>query len=719
MQSQMADSQIDRASRTTADARAHSALSAFVAALEAERELWPLWLPVGAGLGILGYFALPAEPAWWSGAALVGGSIAAYAISRGQRGAMVAVAILAMALGFSAAQFGTARVDGPMLEARIGPTWVEGRVVGQTLTPNGVRLVLADPMVDRLAAVETPSRIRVRLLAGSDPLATGTQIGVRAVLNPPSRPVIPGGFDFRRHAFFQGIGAVGYAVGHPRVLEGGGSAAGLWLETLRRGIAGRIWETLDGDRAAIATALMTGDRGAIRGEIHDAIRDAGLAHLLAISGLHLGLVAGLVFFTVRAGLALVPSLALEYPIKKWAAIAALAGAFAYMFIVGATVPTQRAFVMAGLVLLAVLVDRTAISMRLAAWAAALVLAVSPYSLLGPSFQMSFAAVVALIAGYEALRHRLSDWRSRAGPVRLAALYLGGVLLSTAIASTATAPFALYHFQQIASYGLITNLLAVPLTALWIMPFGLAAYVLMPLGLEALALVPMGWGISALLAIADAASGWPNATLRIAAPPEWALGLAVAGGLWLCLWHGRWRYWGIVGIVAGMAGLVWPKPGPDILISEDGQLMAVRAADGGLALSNLRRDRFTRDIWLRADGRTRAQSWPAEGPSEDGALSCDPLGCLYRRDGALVALVRDPRAFAEDCAAADIVVASIPAPRSCRAEIVIDRFDVWRHGAHAVTLAPEGPVVDRVSDGTGLRPWSLDRRPDWERAGDSD
>ena len=694
-------------------------LAAIADALVSEREIWPLWLPVAAGIGILGYFALSFEPAWWVGVAATLGAATAYAINRGRAGAPAMLTALALALGFAAAQLGTARVAAPMLEARIGPAWIEGRVVGQTLTPNGVRLVLEDPSVDRLAAAGTPHRIRVRLLSGSEPVATGVRIGVRAVLNPPSRPVIPGGFDFRRHAFFQGIGGVGYAVGHPRLVEGGeASRSGLWLETLRRHIAGRIGEALDGDRAAIATALLTGDRGAIRDEVHDAIRESGLAHLLAISGLHLGLVAGLVFFAVRAGLALAPPLALEYPIKKWAAIAALAGAFAYMFIVGATVPTQRAFIMAGLVLVAVLVDRTAISMRLAAWAAALVLAVSPYSLLGPSFQMSFAAVIALIAGYEAMRDRLAEWRSRAGPLRIGALYLAGVLLSTAIASTATAPFALYHFQQIASYGLATNLLAVPLTALWIMPCGLAAYLLMPLGLEALALVPMGWGIEALLAIAETAAGWPHAALHISAPPGWALGSAVIGGLWLCLWHGRWRYWGVAGIAAGMLALAWPRLGPDVLVSEDGRLMAVRGADGELALSEPRRDRFTRDIWLRADGRPQAIPWPALGPSEDGRLSCDPLGCLYRRDGVLAALVMDPRALGEDCAAADIVVAAMPAGRSCRASTVIDRFDVWRHGAHAITLTPDGPVVDRVSDQTGLRPWTLDRRPPWERSDQS-
>ena len=390
-----------------------------------------------------------------------------------------------------------------------------------------------------------------------------------------------------------------------------------------------------------------------------------------------------------------------------------------MQVVGATVPTQRAFAMVGLVLVAVLVDRVAISMRLAAWAAALVLAIAPNSLLGPSFQMSFAAVIALIAGYEALRGRMAEWRRRAGTLRMTVLYLAGVMLTTAIASTATAPFALYHFQQIASYGLATNLLAVPLTALWIMPWGLAAYLLMPLGLESLALVPMGWGISALLAIAEAAIGWPHAVLRVSAPPGWALGTAALGGLWLCLWRGRWRLWGMASVAAGLVGLFWPHQGPDMLISEDGRLMAVRAADGGLALSEMRADKFTRGIWLRADGRPDARPWPDIGASQDGRLICDPLACRYRRDEVVVALIRDVRALSEDCAVADIVVASVPVPRFCRARVVVDRFDVWRHGAHAITLTPDGPNVERVSDTIGNRPWALDRRPEWERKPASD
>ncbi len=328
-------------------------------------------------------------------------------------------------------------------------------------------------------------------------------------------------------------------------------------------------------------------------------------------------------------------------------------------------------------------------------------------MLGPSFQMSVAAVIALVAAYEAARPRLAEWRQGAGWGGLLLLYLAGVLLTTAVASAATAPFALYHFQRLASYGLAANLAAVPLTAFWIMPWGLVAYLLMPFGLEGLALTPMGWGVAVLLWIARLAADMPGAALLVPAMPAWGLAVVAAGGLWLCLWQRRWRLLGVAAIAVGLTSIA-AAPRPDILINHTGSLMAVRDADGGLAVSSNRRDRFVRDMWLRRDGQAVAAAWPREGASADGRLMCDPLGCLYRRDGHTVALVRDPRALAEDCAVADVVVASVPVPWFCPAGTVVDRFDVWRHGAHALTFTRRGVVVDSVGRSNGDRPWTLTR-----------
>ena len=346
----------------------------------------------------------------------------------------------------------------------------------------------------------TPARVRLRLSARQGAAAEiGAWVELRAVLRPPSPPVAPGAFDFQRHAYFQRLGGVGFAVTVARRTAPPGEVQAsvfapwrLALAGLRIEIADRIRAALDGPAGAVAAALMTGDRRAIPAHVLADMRDSGLAHLLAISGLHVGLVAAILFFGLRAALALVPKVALRYPIKKWAAAAALVGAFGYVLISGASVSTQRAFLMVGVVLLAVMVDRTAISMRLVAWAALIVLAMAPESLLGPSFQMSFAAVVALVAAYEVLRRRLSAWRAEAGTLRRAGLYLVGVGITTIVATAATAPFAVYHFNRFAEYGLAANLAAVPLTALWVMPWAMAAFCLMPAGLEAVALTPMGW-----------------------------------------------------------------------------------------------------------------------------------------------------------------------------------------------------------------------------------
>jgi competence protein ComEC len=548
-------------------------------------------------------------------------------------------------------------------------------------------------------------RIRLTRSGEVDP-RPGDRIELPAVLLPPRGPVAPGAFDFRRRAWFDGIGAVGYAIGPAELQARREGRAAAALARTRDEASRRILGAIDGAPGAVAAALLTGDRAAITDWVYDAMRDSGLAHLLAISGLHVGLVAGIVFFAVRALLALDERLALRRPIKKWAALAALAAAGAYTLMVGAPVPTQRAFLMTGLVLAAILVDRTAVSMRLVAIAAAVILALRPESLLGPSFQMSFAAVVALVATYEALAGPATRWRANAGWAALPLLYLGGVALTTVVATLATAPYAVYHFQRLATYGVLANLAAVPLTAFWIMPWGIVAFALMPLGLEELALRPMGWGIEALLAIAENAAGWPGAASAVPAMPGWGLGLMTAGGLWLCLWRRAWRLAGLAAVAAGVASL-WLAPRPDILVSQDARLIAVRDADGRLALSSERVERFAAGIWLRRNGQEDAAPWPENGEPQPG-LRCDPLGCLYQTGGLSFALVRDPLALAEDCRNADAVIAPVPVPRGCRARVVVDRFDVWRHGAHALTVREGWIHVDTVADAVGDRPWALQR-----------
>ncbi|MFZ5791992.1 MAG: ComEC/Rec2 family competence protein [Pseudomonadota bacterium] len=678
-----------------------------IAALAAERDQWLLWTPVGLGMGVAVYFGLPNEPPLWLGPVLAAGGIG-FAIALRRRAGLLALAVAfaLAALGFTGASLRTAMVFAPMLGREIGPVEAEGRLVAIEPLPNGQRLVIGDPTVEDLAPDATPARLRVKLAREDPALEVGDRIALLAKLSPPAAPFAPGAFDFQRDAFFDRIGAVGFALGAVRILakgEDGPSALGETVSALRQAIATRILAALPDRSGPIAVALVTGSQSAIDKPTMAAMRDSGLAHLLSISGLHVGFVAAILFFTLRAALALWPGLALRHPIKKWAALAALAGTFLYMLLAGSPVPTQRAFLMTGLVLLAVLVDRVALSMRLVAWAAFVVLLLRPETLVGPSFQMSFAAVTALIAAYDGSREWRLRLRAEAGPVRRTALYVGGLAATSLVAGLATAPYAVYHFNRFTEYGVLANMLAVPLTGFWIMPWAVAACLLMPFGLERVALIPMGWGIEGVIRIAETVASWPGAALLLPAMPLAGLILATVGGLWLCLWRTRWRWWGAVAILAGMASIAFVRT-PDILVSDDGKLMAVKGGDGRLLL-NTQRTGLAAETWLRRAGQSERDDWPAQGASADGRLACDGLGCLYRAQDHVVALAWSTEALLDDCRVADLVVALEPVRKDCpSATRVIDRFDLWREGGHAVWLAPGRIEIESVADSRGRRPW---------------
>jgi competence protein ComEC len=673
-----------------------------VRAFLAERERWPLWLPVVLGAGVALYFALPVEPPWYVGPGAVAALIcAAWLLRRQGYVLLVLLALLAVGAGFWAAQDRGARVAGPVLSGRLGPVYLTGMIVNVETRPHGLRLSLRDTRIARRPDWQAPHLVRLTLRHSPDlPLVVGDRVRLRAVMMPPAGPAAPGAYDFARAAWFKEIGAVGFAMSRVRVIAPGErTGASLRIAEWRRKLALHLRAQLPGQVGAVAAALMTGDRGAIPERTLQDMRDAGLAHLLAISGLHVGLIAGWLFFGVRLFLALIPGLALRAPIKKWAAAIALTGAFAYMLLTGSTVPTQRAFMMLALVMLAVMLDRVAISFRLLAWAAVAVLLWAPESLLSVSFQMSFAAVVGLTAIYEGLGPVMMRWRADGGRAKRLSLYLAAVLLTTLIASLATAPFALYHFNRVAMYGLAANLIAVPLTALWVMPWALVAFLLLPFGLEQIALLPMGYAIQAILAVAQKVASWPGAVTLVPAFSITALSVMSLGGLWFCLWRGRWRYGGILAILFGIILAASGDP-PDILIDGRGRAMAARLDNGAvLVAAPYRRNNITLSTWLRR--------WGREEPSKDErVMRCDRLGCSLVQGGRSVGFVRDPRALEDDCRIADLVLSAVPVRFNCpSAKLVIDRMDLWRRGAIAVRWRNGGITVEGANDSRGDRPWS--------------
>jgi len=683
-----------------------------------DRERWSLWIPVAVGLGVASYFSIPAEPPLWLGWAAALGAIMIGVVGRARLGVViVAFGLAGAGIGFGAAGVRTALVAAPILSRENGPGDVQGLVVSVEPVAGGQRLVLENPTVEGIEPEATPWRLRIRFSGTQPAFAPGDRVKAFATVGPPSPPSIPGAYDFQRHAFFEGIGGVGFALGPAELevppagsIEAGGIRLG--IETLRQRMTQRILGQIPAPAGAVAAALITGSQSAIQRQTMSEMRDSGLAHLLSISGLHMGFVAAILFGGLRAVLALVPAIALTRPIKKWAAAAAILGTAFYLVLSGASVPAERSFLMAGLVLLAVLVDRSAISMRLIAWAALVVLLLSPEALIGPSFQMSFGAVVALIAAFEAWRDRRARWRSDHGWLGRAGLTLVSLAATSLIATLATAPPSIYHFNRLADYGVVANMLAVPLSGFWIMPWAVAACVLMPLGLDWVALAPMGWGIEVLLAIAREVAGWPGSVALVPAMPVAALGFIAFGGLWLCLWRANWRYLGVVPIVLGFLAMPWVTP-PDILVSDDGKLMAVRDEAGRLLLSSGRASRFDADIWLRQSGQDEKAVWPVSGATADGSLACDILGCIYRHAGRTVALVKMAEALDEDCAVADAVVSIEPVRRGCGGpQVVIDRLDLWRQGGHALWITPTEIRVLSVAATRGSRPWVV--RPESRR-----
>lgn len=661
------------------------------ALLDAERAGLAPWLAVAMTAGAALYFSQTVEPRWWAGPVAVAAcTVASAALWRSVwRG--IALAILAVALGFGAAQAATWRAAA-LIEVPNRAVVVTGILAAvEPVGERGRRVTLARPV---LATGDEPGRqsdraVRVRLRdTDAGEVATGDTVRVRALLRKPSPPAYPGAWDLRRDAFFSGLGAYGFALGPVAVVthaEPNGAAK--LLQSLRETIAARVKNVLSGAEAGIATALLTGETGGIPLATKAAFRDSGLAHLLAIAGLHMGIVMGLLFGATRFALACSERAALRWPCKAISAATALLGGGGYMLLTGAHVPIIRSFAMACLVTLGVLAGRRVASLRGLALAMAAIVLIAPAEVMGVSFQLSFSAVLALIAGYAALRPALTRLRGRP--------WLGHVValaLTSALAGTASAPFAAYHFGHIQIYFVLANMLAVPLTAFWVMPLGLLALLLMPLHLEVVALIPMGWGETGLIAIGQWVSALPDSVIAVPRGPAWGI-VAVAIGLaWLGLSRTKLRLLGVVPIAVGVCA-PWLAVPPDALVSADGRLIAVKLADGTVALQAKGSvDKFTRDAW--------ATMWGVAGvgPMPD---TCS-AGCRVTVAGGTLFVATGPPS--RDACDADAIVSAEPVRLRCDIPVV-DRFTVWREGAAAIRIGPSGAVVVTARGRTGTRPWS--------------
>ncbi|WP_299965403.1 ComEC/Rec2 family competence protein [uncultured Roseobacter sp.] len=660
------------------------------------------WVPVCLAIGIGCYFLLRFEPAGPFLLSVGAAALVLLIVARwlGEAVAPLAMGLVLVACGFLLAAHRAHDVASPVMSWRYyGP--VEGRIVHlDRSSSDALRLTLDQVVLERTSPARTPERVRISM-HGDQSLSVAPEPGLRVMttahLSPPGGPVEPGGFDFQRHAWFGQLGGVGYSrVPLLAIARPADDRIELAVFRVRMAVAARMMEVLPGDTGGFAVAVTTGARSSISQEALEDLRASNLAHLLAISGLHMGLLTGFVFALLRIVIALIPPLALRAPGRKLAAGGALVVAAGYLALSGGNVATERAFIMVAVALGAVMLDRRAISLRAVAIAATIVLLLRPEALLGPGFQMSFAATTALVAVFGYMRdRRLSMGPKWAKPVV-------AVLISSGVAGLATAPIGAAHFNAISHYGLIANLTSVPMMGTVVIPAAVLALVLAPFGLDWLGLWIMGAGLKWILAVGSFVAGLDGARSFVPGPGVAVLPLIALGFLWLCLWQGRSRSLGVLPVI--VAFWLWATGDRPVgLIAENGALVGVMTPEGR-ALSKPKGAGFVARNWLENDGDasdqpTAADRWPESRQAVlPGGVELTHLAGKKAVTGF------------QGCDAGQIVVANQPLPKGASGCLLFDPNRLRDTGA--ISLVDRGGEVALIStrDLTGDRLWTPWYRP---------
>ncbi|MCB1478147.1 MAG: ComEC/Rec2 family competence protein [Rhodobiaceae bacterium] len=693
--------------------------------LLAEQDRWFIWLPIGLALGVTLYFSLPSEPML---PALALSAMLSAAVAWRVRDAPVAFAFAAfiatIVAGAALASYEAQRVYRPAIGYKTGPVTLWGQVREvEKRDANAVRYTVRLQSIRGYASETTPDLVTITRRGAGEPLAPGQWIRVRAILMPPPEAAAPGAFDFARRAYFDRLGAVGFALGQPGIIPAPTDGTMLakiqtGVERLRSNAAERIRRALPGDEGEVAAALIVGKRGGIADDTTDSLRSAGLQHILAISGLHMALVSGSVFLAMRTLLAAIPGLALTRPIRKYAAVAALLAACAYLVISGASISAQRAFIMAFVMFTAVLLDRPALTLRNVALAAIVLIAMKPSAVMEAGFQMSFAATAALVSVYETLRWRRLRRGETEAPygggwsrLRFAA---GAIVLTALVGGIATAPFAAFHFNRIAPYGLLGNVLAMPVVSFLVMPAGVFSGLALPFGMEAWPLQAMGAGIGVVTRISHWVAGLPQANHTFASFGPFALFVITAGLYWGVIWRGAWRYPVAISAVAAGIVLAAAERVPDILIDRDGGLAAVRNAGGQLIFAAKRKSSYVIETWLRRSGDQRPEEDVLNDISRCKAASCRVTADVAAGLPVTVAVQMKDEAVEMVCAGADIaIVTALAVTREdCPAGLVITPDMLEARGALAINVdrQRDGRPAFAVTGANDHRRWRIWHRP---------
>lgn len=668
------------------------------------------------GVGICLYFAWPTEPDWRISVAICAALWAVFMAIRNRFnvGAGVIWLLFILSLGFGRSVWHSASADTPRLVDYERTYRIEGWVSAIEKSGKSERFVVETSSVRGLSVENTPKRLRIRITKRPEPpIAVGTTINWLVSAKAPPGPVVPGGYDSGQAAYFKGIGGFGFGYGAPEAQADADLSPWKSLHRSvvrwRYGLADRIMAKAPAETAGLQAALMTGVRRYIPAEQTDNLRVAGLAHILAISGLHMALLAGGTYSCAAFLLACILPLSRRYDVRKFAAAAAIGAATFYLVLSGASVATQRAWVMSTIFFLAIILDRRAISMRSVCVAALITLALRPESLMSVGFQMSFAAVVALVAVYQTWQTYRPAY-SRRGFTRRIVDFMSSLSVTSLVAGFATGGFALFHFNRFASYGFAGNLLAMPLFSLFVMPLAVLSLLSMPLGLEAGPLYMMSEALRPILRAADWVADWPGAMAYIGAAPNWVLPVYGLGFVALCMGQRWWRLLGCALMILAFVG--WGRaPTPDLRISDRGKVAFWSTPESAdlapvLFVDTRRPDRYGREQFAQRAGVPDAD-WT---PYKDRVAQCDALACRAKVGAWKVSILQHPSEVPEECAASDLVILSVRsagpvARRNCGA-VLVDEASLRETGALDVYL----------KDGIKIKPArpSKEKRRAWDK-----
>ena len=669
-----------------------------------------VWAPVFLAVGIWTYFNLPNEPSSVAVFALL--IPAVFLVWMGRRFS-IALFIGLVVLGFCLSKFRQEIVATPLLRAAVSSSEISGYIADADNRGGNKRaLVIELDSATNIPDGEMPRRVRISTFDAPTALI-GDYVHFTARLSPLPTPVMPGGFDYGRDLYFQSIGAMGSNV-TPLVFEDRPVpwkfVERRWFHKLRSVMGARIIAAIPGPIGAFANSIVTGERAAIPPEMNTSLQISGLAHIISISGLHMSLVAGGVFWVMRAFLALFPVLALNYPIKKWSAVAALIVGFIYMLLADSGSATERSYIMIAVMFFAILVDRPAISMRNLALAALIILVFTPEEAMGASFQMSFLAVMGIVAFFEYWNNRPFDMKaqeaSRAMRWTVHGLKVMGVsVLTTIVAGGLSSIAAIYHFGRVSPYGTVANALALPIVDLMVMPAAMLGVLLMPFGLEYGPFKLVEGGLTATMWISDSIASWPYANAIIPHPSLFGICLMVAGAFLICLLNGTVRWSGaallITGLYFGQAVLR-----PAILIEDRANNVAVLDGAGHYVLVDASKGKFAAEKWLQANGQIETMIDSSARPG----WTCAEGMCFSDLAPLSVSYIHEQSEPDWTCPPTDIVIADFPLRDGCsEAKLKIDRFDVWKLGAHAVYINGSDFRIETAKGRQGNRPWVFEPR----------